>query len=47
MQKVDELFTGMSYGTASVLSIAYFLLIFLLTAVVLLIASRRAFYQEK
>lgn len=47
MEKVTELFTDMSYGTASALSIAYFLLIFLLTAVVLLISSRRAFYQEK
>ena len=47
MEKVNELFGNMSYGHASALSIAYFLMIFLLTAVVLLISSRRAFYQEK
>ena len=47
MQKVNELFSAMSYGTASALSMAYFLLIFLLTAAVLFFTSRRAFYQEK
>ena len=47
MQKVNELFNAMSYGTASALSMAYFLLIFLLTAAVLFFTSRRAFYQEK
>lgn len=47
MEKVNKLFGEMSYGHASALSIAYFLLIFLLTATVLAISSRRAFYQEK
>ncbi len=47
MKKVNELFGSMAYGHASALSIAYFLLIFLLTATVLIISSRRAFYQEK
>ena len=46
MQKVNELFNAMSYGTASALSMAYFLLIFLLTAAVLFFTSRRAFYQK-
>lgn len=47
MKEVTELFRDTSYGQASALSIAYFLLIFVLTGIVLFLTSRKSYYLEK
>lgn len=47
MKEVTELFRDTSYGQASALSIAYFLIIFVLTGLVLFLTSRKSYYLEK
>ena len=47
MKEVTELFRDTSYGQASALSIAYFLIIFVLTGIVLFLTSRKSYYLEK
>ena len=47
MKEVTELFRDTSYGQASALSIAYFLIIFVLTGIVLFLTSRKSYNLEK
>lgn len=46
-KEVVDLFQNLYYGQASVFSVAYFLIIFLLIGVILLLSAKRTVYLEK